>query len=520
MAQRAYRQRKESTLEELRKRVSELTSGMELMNKAFLDCRDRLVASGLADSQMQSMEETAVRFESLMKCARNPVEGVDSNANVQSASRSSNNAGAEGDPSRQAAVGDPKNVSSWIDQTVVNAQAKAGNPNDIGMGYTMYLSDGPGNALPSIGTLTNFDAVSQAFAGSAQHSSQTQGPSSSFDAFRVELPQTSSIPPTIDPPITYSFDESTFARRLHRSCLEQAYQLLLDPHKRPATYNRVFKLSLMVKDRNSLIVAMKALLSRSISEDLDASATLIHVGGAGTHYPRKEANGIVRPKKDAWNLGMVGPKTLALLENAAAQNLTADMTVDIAGFEGEWLDPYDVEGYLNEKGIYIDGNSSFAEAEVIPNPPLKDNPSFPSASSEQVLRNTFGDTSSSLSDPPRAFDAEQLEYLSRSHVSTDELNEFQAVNMTDVGYSDTGTGSWMNFLQPGEATRQHATPGPAQLEDLLWEGSAGSLRDPMAQQRPGGMSKKASSVMKKVIIVDVAKFVKGEIQSTSARENE
>lgn len=41
MAQRAYRQRKESTLEELRKRVSELTNTMELMNKAFLDHRDR-----------------------------------------------------------------------------------------------------------------------------------------------------------------------------------------------------------------------------------------------------------------------------------------------------------------------------------------------------------------------------------------------------------------------------------------------------------------------------------------------
>lgn len=41
MAQRAYRQRKESTLEELRKRVSELTNTIELMNKAFLDHRDR-----------------------------------------------------------------------------------------------------------------------------------------------------------------------------------------------------------------------------------------------------------------------------------------------------------------------------------------------------------------------------------------------------------------------------------------------------------------------------------------------
>lgn len=68
----------------------------------------------------------------------------------------------------------------------------------------------------------------------------------------------------------------------------------------------------------------------------------------------------------------------------------------------------------------------------------------------------------------------------------------------------------MNFVQPGEATRQHATPGPAQLEDLLWEGPPKSLRDPMAQQNPGGMGRKTSATMKKAIIVDVAKFVKGE----------
>ena len=37
MAQRAYRQRKESTLDELRKRVSDLTNTIELMNKSFLD---------------------------------------------------------------------------------------------------------------------------------------------------------------------------------------------------------------------------------------------------------------------------------------------------------------------------------------------------------------------------------------------------------------------------------------------------------------------------------------------------
>lgn len=72
MAQRAYRQRKESTLDELRKRVSDLTNTIELMNKTFLDCRDTLYASNLSQDDMFSLSEVATQFESFLKDARNP----------------------------------------------------------------------------------------------------------------------------------------------------------------------------------------------------------------------------------------------------------------------------------------------------------------------------------------------------------------------------------------------------------------------------------------------------------------
>lgn len=74
MAQRAYRQRKESTLDDLRKRVSDLTNTIEVMNKLFEDCRDRLYASSLPDAQMSDLGNTAAEFEMLVKDARNPNE--------------------------------------------------------------------------------------------------------------------------------------------------------------------------------------------------------------------------------------------------------------------------------------------------------------------------------------------------------------------------------------------------------------------------------------------------------------
>jgi hypothetical protein len=75
MAQRAYRQRKESTLDELRKRVSDLSKTIEVMNKTFLTCSDRLFASNMSQDQMMDVHEVVTKFEKLVGEARNPADG-------------------------------------------------------------------------------------------------------------------------------------------------------------------------------------------------------------------------------------------------------------------------------------------------------------------------------------------------------------------------------------------------------------------------------------------------------------
>lgn len=80
MAQRAYRQRKESTLEELRKRVSDLTKTIEIMNKTFVTCSDRLYATNLTQDQMLDLHEVSTKFEKLVGEARNPGDGSKSYA--------------------------------------------------------------------------------------------------------------------------------------------------------------------------------------------------------------------------------------------------------------------------------------------------------------------------------------------------------------------------------------------------------------------------------------------------------
>jgi hypothetical protein len=173
---------------------------------------------------------------------------------------------------------------------------------------------------------------------------------------------------TLKAPWTYSYDETTFARRLTRAALETGFHLLSNAHQRPAALNYVFKLSLPYLDLNHLRDRFKILLSRGTDEDLDAYETpFIHLGGAGTHYPPKDAQGNVIPLPNSWNLKSVGPLHPKLIraENTIDPSRSHDLEVDLTGFEGEWFDSNDVQGYLAEKkGCHINPRDSFAEVVI------------------------------------------------------------------------------------------------------------------------------------------------------------
>jgi hypothetical protein len=256
-------------------------------------------------------------------------------------------------------VPEPTNVASWLDQSAVRTAAKTNAATEVGMGYTMFVQGGQDR--DNLGIYHE----PQVGAPVAKMQLQQQQQQTVYDVLSNLMPEDVRIPRELPPTTTYSFQETTFARRLHRACLEAGYYILLDTKRRPDSFEKVFKLSLMGRDPSKLAASLKSILSRGVNESLDFwEAPLIHVGGAGTHYPRRDHLGNLQARKSSYNLGLVGPQTLALLENAAKNNLSTDMTVEIAGYEGEWFDPYDVEGYLKERGIHIDPTSSFVEAEI------------------------------------------------------------------------------------------------------------------------------------------------------------
>ncbi|EMC98786.1 hypothetical protein BAUCODRAFT_31051 [Baudoinia panamericana UAMH 10762] len=492
LAQRAYRQRKESTLEELRGRVTNLTNTLELVNKLFRDFRHRLSTTGLSSAQSAEVDETASQLEVLLKTVRNsedaPMQPIPQAkpSSPEPVVVSAREPIAHGED----VLINIKNTASWLDQSALNHQPK------VYAGWGGYVVT---DSNEERWIFTREPPTEEADKYPVVYHSRPVSP-----AFRARRA------PELPPTETYSFQETTFGRRLHRACLEAAYLVLLDSGRGSMdNWKERFRLSLASKSKAKIIESIKSILSRSTGESLDFhDAPLIHVGGAGTHYPRIDCNGKLQFPKESYDLGLIGPQTLALLEKAAENSLSTDMTIEVSGYEGTWFDPYDVEGYLKERGIRIDDPSaSFVEAEI-------------TVSSPESM--TTGSSPTSL-DVPEAFNA-----ISMQTTDLDVMPEgedwLSTLNFTDVGYSSAVDGDWMNFLEPGhniatptltQSITHRAPYSGGSITDLMQESIITAL-DVQKEFRPSYNSAPrpstwqhagVQSVLKKQVIIDVSKLI-------------
>ncbi|KAM0720213.1 hypothetical protein Q7P37_004349 [Cladosporium fusiforme] len=490
MAQRAYRQRKETTLDDLRKRVSDLTTIVECMNKAFGDCRDRLVSTGLPERHVDELAEVTVRFAGFMDAVRRPGDPevevlADGHLDTQHVNHVSRPA------EDLVLVPSGKNVSSWIDQATLSHVEKPSQP-DVGLGYTMYMPE----AFDELANNFNIPSLAQAMALPQQKSP----PSNPFESRgpNAARPHSLSLETELNPPQTYSFHEKTLARRLHRACLEGAYQLLLDPGRRPHTFDRVFKLSLLSRDKARMATSIKRILDRGVDEPLEFwDAPLIHIGGAGTHYPRREPlSQPPEPRKPVFHLGIIGPQMLNLLENVVQARPAVDISIEIAGFEGEWFDPYDIEGYLASKGVHIDPMVSFVEAEITDFP--SDSGTISSNSSTRNSGVPGSQSGASYWDPEQW---SELQRMDADAMRWQDVGNASVSGLGNVGYSDTSTGSWLN-LQPADHLNGKGTSA-----NMSFHQAGANVLDSdlngFAQVTPPSLEPQ-----RKVVIIDVGKFVK------------
>lgn len=164
---------------------------------------------------------------------------------------------------------------------------------------------------------------------------------------------------------TYSHQERTLARRLHRIALEQTYAWFRDQSTSPAWMVHVFGLLPCMPRPDSVERTYQRVLRAGIDDSLELLVMPFYgIGGAGTHYPRRDAAGYpVYPENMREPNRILDQAVGAVLDEDTATAVDTrtrpgrQRQLQMLGFDGDWFDCHDVQGYLESLGITLDGTT-------------------------------------------------------------------------------------------------------------------------------------------------------------------
>ena len=174
------------------------------------------------------------------------------------------------------------------------------------------------------------------------------------------------------PPSTYSFRESTFARRLLRAAYERAYRVMSDPHRNAQTIQSMCRFTFCFSSSANIMDWVQKMASATTDDSLELwTAPQLHLGNAGLRYPRTSLDGADPPPSDWANPAPMGPQRSMLAETPVPDSMSMTEIIEMVGYQGEWFDPNDVEHYLKSKGLFLSEQSSWAELNVDAVPSLE-----------------------------------------------------------------------------------------------------------------------------------------------------
>ncbi|KAJ5346466.1 hypothetical protein N7541_008948 [Penicillium brevicompactum] len=169
---------------------------------------------------------------------------------------------------------------------------------------------------------------------------------------------------------TYSYQESNMCRRLHRFTLEHTYRWLTDSNTTPAQLSRVFGLVPCIHDMPGIIRSFRRTLQSEIGSTLEfVKMPYYTLGGAGTHYPRVRNGRPVLPENTR-RPGKILRRMQRILDRGGIHDWDEDWSGDwdpvglemddqerirSLNLDGEWFDCHDVQGYLEYRGVTLDG---------------------------------------------------------------------------------------------------------------------------------------------------------------------
>ncbi|CAH0056127.1 unnamed protein product [Clonostachys solani] len=354
MAQRAYRQRKDSALDEMKRKLM-------ILEKRYEDlCNDYTTLSGLVleNEALRNSSEIVQHIKNAtVNILRNPrdfEEELDNN-HVDLTERESTNKGPpllDDAYHNSEVVPSPCNVNlidlSASHSEAFDSQAALANKSTAGLGNSQVYNSSiphfvasevhaPLDYSPDLYTEYIMDSASQ---NSGLHSAQTQ--QYSFNLQYPSLTFTSELPL----PKSFAGQERTFGRRLHRASQETGFLLATMTNPPPDWYLRVFGFCLHYETREEICRRMGDTIRKSRDTTLNNwRHPFINLGGAGLFYPEI---------KSAWQSTGVsmGPFS-ASVEETRDLRVSAEFRMLDPGFQGDFFDTDEVEICLRNYGVTI-----------------------------------------------------------------------------------------------------------------------------------------------------------------------
>jgi hypothetical protein len=359
MAQRAYRNRKETTIQSLEKQVQDLRGTNEEMSNIFMNLYDFAVGKGLIHREpefAQHLRSTTERFLALA----GSISADDSMKEEVAVHNQQRDASANSiqSHSRQELSSEIQDVMTSVWGYQVSKEDTPDDPSSPNEYVQQPLQAVPlpeDHQIISRATIDNASFINLDFLDSMQQ-------------YRVEIPETSfdysyflSPEGTLPLPASYSVSENTFARRLQRSTTESGWRLINS--RNTSRIEAVFGFCLRFETKDQIKKRLwKVLSADSKSALYNWKEPFLHLGGSGTFYPRDQnISGDLQPKILS---GMsMGPFSASVMDTRQNDMLT-EYKINVPGYEGEFFDSNDVEGYLRGRGIDIGVNAEFVDLDL------------------------------------------------------------------------------------------------------------------------------------------------------------
>jgi hypothetical protein len=361
MAQRAYRHRKETTISSLEKQVQDLRGTNEEMSNIFISLYDFAISKGLLQREPefgQQLQSTTQRFLALAKSTTNDDANEENHDEHSKDGKSETESGRR----RKKARASPEKIQEPppSSQPWGGYFTKSESPVEEIQPQYLEQSYGQRNIQRDLQVITRPTEDNASFPFDLMD----------LQSYRVEVPPVEDFTQNfyseaqLPLPKTHNYNEFSLARRIHRGAIERAFRLITSKNPNQKRYQEVFGFCFLYESKESVEARLKRLVATSTKDTLqDWKAPFVHVGGSGTFYPMHDGdvNGDLMPKfRTGFSMGPFSPSVAPVQDNIVQEG----MRLNLPGYEGEWFDPNDVEGYLRGRGLDIPPAADYVIAEI------------------------------------------------------------------------------------------------------------------------------------------------------------